>query len=327
MSKLKENAVGAGAVATGTGPFGTSGIKRRQESDRYGIKEMNVTAKVSKTASVHKGKKKPPEQAKLTPEGILRESIKTIIEHSKYLFYKQKSEQYLQEQQLRAVIRKLVLEADRTPLSTTGENYAFKALDRILTGFKQAYMDMTTSKEQRDNFVRVFTEGVKNYLTNLDQQRGKNGIPAEEKPEGGPVLNKQPEVTAPRPEEPEDKLSGLKEKLNSVTDQTVTGMQGSSADVTGANEAFDALRTALPQIGEEYEKLSLDTDRKDFYNLIFGENAEPGSLELTVRDIEKELNEKVPSTAGAGSAPTEPSPEPSIGGDEEFDLGSELDSI
>ena len=312
MKTVKENTAAGFGGGFGA-PLGSA--KRR-------VRETTVTGKVSRKTDVHspKANKHNSKGKPAMAEQVLREAIRTIIRYAKTKFYEAKGQQYLQEQKLRRVIRTL-LEADRTPLETTGENYAYKALDRILTGFKQAYMDMTSSKEQRDNFVRVFTDGVKKYLVTLDTQRGKPAkVAVNGKKEGGPVLNKEPSAPPPEEPTPEQKLKEQESRLRDLGTQTVTGMQQGSKDVTGANEAFDVLRTALPQIGEEYEKLSLDEDRKKFVELIFGAAGQPGSLELTVTDIESELNEKVPTTKGEGPVENPAPAPPEIGAGEEQDL-------
>jgi hypothetical protein len=312
----------------------SAGIVAGAARNAFKEESMEKTFKVKSGVAVKKGKKSVGKPFTVSPtdrkvhesasERTLREAIRKIIFHSKMKYYEEKGQQYLQEQKLRTAIRTLLKEEEDIILDTTGKNYGLTALERILSGVKNSYSRLTSAGEQRANFLAIFRDVAISYLKQLTVQLGKP-LPAEApKPTDNTVRKpvvpgmepelaeadeqpEQPEATAQDPEVA-NKEKAEKARLNTIAGQAIQQAQaGQEADVTGAAEAYSALRTALPQLGDEFKKLSTPQDRKDFETIIFGDGKTPGSFDLTMQAVEKELNAKVPSTA-KGGAPVVPPP-------------------
>ena len=260
-----------------------------------------------------------------TSERMLREAIRKIIGYSKIKFYEDKARTHLAEQKLRAVIKSVLREEKGPSFDTTGKHYGWSAYNRIFQGMKSSYVKLKTTPEQRKRFLEIFTSVMNDYLDQLDAQRGKplpkEEVPAEPTTVSAPVAPTEMGAELAEQEEApvEDPAAdpAAAQKQNQARLKTIAGQTLSTAgaettqdpDATGAIEAYSALRTALPQIGEEYEKLSLDSDREDFRKIIFGDGKTPGTMQLTMDAVEKELEATSPKTAPNAAAPA-PAPEP-----------------
>lgn len=324
--KVNENSMASGAMQVGPVKTGIAFPKKK--------KPGNPTAP-KKAAGKH--------FVMPTQERALREAIRKVIAASKIKFYEEKGKQYLQEQALRGAINKLLREDVSPEFGTTGESYGFTAFKRILQGLKSSYTKLKTTADQRSKFLETIESVIPDYLDLLDAQRGLP-VEKEEAPEptgpqpvNAPVIPNAPQGELEEADEGgeadvaggEDAAAQRKTALRTAAGQTLSaaGADTSSPDATGETEAYSALRTALPQIGEEYEKLSLDSDRKAFRGFIFGKGGQPGTLQLTMAAVEKELLAKNPAAgkggkeAAAPAAPAAPpeqaEPAPEEGGEEE----------
>jgi hypothetical protein len=303
-NKLKENSFSSGAVAVA--PVKTGVVHKRGKSSK-----KNNTGKPFMMS---------------TSERMLREAIRKIVAYSKIKFYEDKARTHLAEQKLRGLIKKVLKEEKGPSFDTTGKHYGWSAYNRIFQGMKSSYIKLKTTPEQRKKFLEIFKSVMIDYLDQLDAQRGKP-LPKEEEPaepqtvsapiaptDMGAQLEEQEEEVPETPEaDPAAVQKQNQDRLKSIAGQTLsTAGAGVSQDpdATGAVEAYSALRTALPQVGEEYEKLSLDSDRKDFRMIIFGDGKTPGTLDLTMAAVEKELEATTPTAPKPEAKPAPAAPAP-----------------
>jgi len=222
-------------------------------------------------------------------------------------------------------------------LDTTGEIKAYKAFKKTLTGIKNSYKDLISSFQQRESFKDIFYDGVKEYFRKL-QQMGTDIKPVEkpeEKNINEPVLpspeasmttepasdlaktsniegeetplaeqeGEVPDVSSETEATPEDikaKEAEAEKFRKQLAAQTVAQVQQSRNDVnvTGAKEAYDSLKTALPQLGAEFAKLSDPQDKQAFIDLLLGadEDETRSTIISTMNAFETELNNTNPNT-------------------------------
>ena len=305
IKNIKENSMSQGQVAVG--PVKTGVVQKRGKGSSR------------KNSGKH--------FAMPTSERMLREAIRKIVAYSKIKFYEDKAHTHLAEQKLRGLIKKVLKEEKGPNFDTTGKHYGWSAYNRIFQGMKSSYVKLKTTPEQRTKFLEIFKGVMVDYLDQLDAQRGKP-LPKEAEPvvpqtvsapiaptEMGAQLEEQEEEVPETPEaDPAAVQKQTQDRLKSIAGQTLSTAGASVSqdpDATGAVEAYSALRTALPQVGEEYEKLSLDSDREDFRKIIFGDGKAPGTLDLTMNAVEKELEATTPTTPKPGAAkPAAPAPAP-----------------
>lgn len=319
------------------------------------IKESTIAANISGAAVVFPDNKKPtldpktgkkrlhakkgakPKMAKISEsETKLRESLRKIIFLNKVKFYEEKAKIAMNENKLRKVIRYLLKEEDDpilSKLSTTGQIFAYKAFKNTLTGIKNSYKDLISSRQQRESFKEVFYDGVAEYF---DTVQKTGGVPTpvekpEEKtvnepvipapsagpeatpeqsgaPEEGPLAEQEddgsqeatPEDTTASPDDIKAKEAEAEKFRKQLAAQTVSKVQQVRKDVnvTGAKEAYDSLNTALPQLGAEYAKLEDSNDQQSFIDLLLGPNKDKSQSTIvsTIDAFEVELNNTNPNT-------------------------------
>lgn len=319
--KVNEATTMAGSVQMGVSPTGV--IAKGQKGDgkkKTKFKKVRVFNEVEET------------------EKALRETIRKIIFLNKVKFYEEKAKVALNENKLRKVIRYLLKEEDDpvlSKLSTTGQIFAYKAFKNTLTGIKNSYKDLISSKQQRESFKEVFYDGVAEYFDTIQKTGGT--LPAapsepEKKAVSEPVLPvpAAPEASTAEEAPPEEAEMPLGEQEGDATEPTPEGEAAASPDdikaqeaeaekfrkqlaaqtvskvqqvrkdvnVTGAKEAYDTLNTALPQLGAEYAKLEDGNDQQSFIDLLLGPNKDrtQSTIMSTIDAFETELNNTNPKT-------------------------------
>jgi len=328
--KLKEITAAGGAGAAVQGAGGSFQVTRRG-------KVFPIDKKRGKTNGRPHAKKGAEGKLAMVAETekALRETLRKIIFLNKVKFYEEKARVALQENKLRKVIRYLLKEEDDPILSrlnTTGQIFAYKAFKNTLTGIKNSYKDLISSKQQRESFKEVFYDGVAEYFDTIQKTGGvpKPAEKPEEKavsepvlpvPEAPPEQPAAPEEAGPLGEQegdagaeeasPETGATASPEDIKSqeaeqekfrkqLAAQTVSKVQQIRKDVnvTGAKEAYDVLNTALPQLGAEYAKLEDGPDQQSFVDLLLGPNKDKAQSTImsTIDAFEIELNNTNPKT-------------------------------
>jgi hypothetical protein len=315
MSKLKENSMSSGAMT-----FGVAGKAAIVKSEKGKKKKSG----------------KAPKMANLYQERVLREAIRRLIELSKEKFYLEQGRQYLQEQQLRGVIRKLIAEkAEPTPYNNTGLNTAAEVIQRIKRTIIDTYKSLTSSEAQRQDFISTVEDMVKRAVEQQDLMKKieKGNTQPAAQPAGGEEefdltgLTEQDEEGGGEeaaPEEPqqpaiplanaEDTAKSDQEKSAALAKQIATKVTSTEPDTTGGSKAIPVVSTIVPQILTARDSLKDPKDKAAFDLAIIGGNGQVGNIKAFADIAEKEIQATVTgnSLGSAGTAPTS-APEPAVG--------------
>lgn len=301
------------------GTFGSraAAMKREKQIQYFKhLKEMNAAAGGAmtfgvnpKVAVVKKGtgptkKRKPPKMASL-PEEVLREAIRKIIYYSKAAYYEEEGKKQLEEAKLRSVIRFLLNEkAEPTPFKSTGLNTAAEVLQRIRRTVVDNYKGLTTSEDQRKNFIDTVETLVKQAIDQQDSMKdiektNTAGAPVagteelEEQEEGGetdPTAVEQPISTEPT-KTPEQ---ASKDTIKQIT----ADITSTPTDTTGGAKAMPVVSTIVPQILSARDTLKDEADIKSFDLAILGGNGKIGNIKAFANIAEKELKATIGGDAG-----------------------------
>lgn len=311
MSKLKENI--SNSVSSGGMDFSVA----------------KKAALVPSQKRKQKTPKKAPKMANLYQEQILRDAIRRLIELSKYKYYHAQGQQYLQEQQLRMVIRKLLAEkAEPTPYNNTGLNTAAEVIQRIKRTIVDAYKGLTSSDKQRQDFIATVEDMVNRGIEQQDLMKkiesGKVGA-APEAPVGGEeefdvsgLAEQDEEGGAEEPQQPaiplanaEDAGKSDQEKSVAQAKQIATQLTSTEPDTTGGSKAIPVVTTIIPQILTARDTLKDPKDKEAFDLAIIGGNGQIGNLKAFVDIAEKELQATV---TGKSTSPAAPAATPTPAG-------------
>jgi hypothetical protein len=309
--KLKEKTVPGAFSGTGTISVDTTAVKSGKKDRPW--KRTPEPKKVNPRAV----------KAKL-PEEALREAIKELIFLNKIKFYEEQTKEAIQENKLRYIIRKLLLEkANEITYSTTGQNFGADALDNTKLAQKK-YESLSSSQNQRASFEKHYMDAIKNTLESLDQQDALFAAPlavttpnvAAPAAKRGDVEEAEGDAPAPAPTNPDEQENLKKQAIEKTVQQTITKLDQSANkadDKTGYDAAKAAAQRDIPQIASLYTQLSNEkktvtepdgksretTDREDFKRMLLG------NLELKFRSIDK-LTPTSDTVASAPQAPVSP---------------------
>lgn len=237
--------------------------------------------------NITKGKKIMKEEviAEELIRKFVRKNLPSVIEK----ITESKNNQIKEENDLRTIIRQLLLErdiADNYPHESTGINMLEDVLKKLITTLRGDYKRLTTDKEQRESFRAHFLNAVNMSLKPVDANDMSDN------PESSLMATPDVKPETPTPEEPafqdEEPAFGLddleedlgvdivddKEKMIDVEDDAPepdefeefvasTG-DGEGLDRTGARAAFDTHKKVGQYILDGYEKLDNPSDRDDF---------------------------------------------------------------
>jgi hypothetical protein len=303
MSKLKENSMSSGAMT-----FGVAGKAAIVKSEKGKKKKSG----------------KAPKMANLYQERVLREAIRRLIKLSKEKFYLEQGRSYLEEQQLRSVIRKLIAEkAEPTPYNNTGLNTAAEVIQRIKRTIIDTYKSLTSSDKQRQDFISTVEDMVKRAIEQQDLMKKieTGGAKPAAQPAGGEEefdlsgLTEQDEevageTPAAEPAVPlanaEDTAKSDQEKAAAQAKQIATKVTSSEPDTTGGSKAIPVVSTIVPQILTARDTLKDPKDKEAFDLAIIGGNGQMGNIKAFADIAEKEIQATVTgnSASPTGTAPT-----------------------
>ncbi len=286
-----------------------------------------------------KKSRKTPKMANLYQERVLREAIRRLIELSKEKFYLEQGRKYLEEQQLRGVIRKLIAEkAEPTPYNNTGLNTAAEVIQRIKRTIIDTYKSLTSSEAQRQDFISTVEDMVKRAVEQQDLMKKieKGGAQPAAQPAGGEEefdvsgLTEQDEEGAgeaaqtEEPQQPavplanaEDTAKSDQEKSAALAKQIATKVTSTEPDTTGGSKAIPVVSTIVPQILTARDTLKDPKDKAAFDLAIIGGNGQVGNIKAFADIAEKEIQATVTgnSLGSAGTAPTSvPEPTADVAG-------------
>ena len=223
-----------------------------------------------------------------------------------------------EENQLRMVVRKLLIEAEATdevPAESTGINVLADLLKKIIPTLEDGYKNLTTDKEQRDSYRSHIVNAVKRTIAPVDAQEKAA------KKEGmeyfyNKTLLEKIAINVGDDEEPEE----VEGEFIDIADADAVegeefGLEGE--DETGRNFAASDFERIEKQIVDAYTMLGNDEDKKQFYDYLLT------NLMLYFDKFEDELQETLPQTttpeyeeAKAEEGEEEAEGEEAAGGDE-----------
>ena len=307
MSKLKENSMSSGAMT-----FGVAGKAAIVKSEKNKKKKSG----------------KAPKMANLYQERVLREAIRRLIELSKEKFYLEQGRSYLEEQQLRGVIRKLITEkTEPTPYNNTGLNTAAEVIQRIKRTIIDTYKSLTSSDKQRQDFISTVEDMVKRAIEQQDlmkkievgaakpaaqpaggeEEFDLSGLTEQDEETGGEAPPEQPSAEPAIPlANAEDTAKSDQEKAAAQAKQIATKVTSSEPDTTGGSKAIPVVSTIVPQILTARDSLKDPKDKAAFDLAIIGGNGQIGNIKAFADIAEKEIQATVTgnSASPSGTAPT-----------------------
>ena len=218
-------------------------------------------------------------------EQILREYIRNrLIEKEK--------NRLTEENQLRKVIRKLLIEAEATdevPAESTGINVLADLLKKIVPTLEDGYKNLTTDKVQRDSYRAHIVNAVKRTIAPVDAQ--EDAATKNENIEYNYDLALLEKIAINIGDEGEEEE--VEGEFIDITDADAVegedfGLEGE--DETGRNFAASDFDRIEKQIVDAYTMLGNDDDKKVFYDYLLT------NLMLYFDKFEDELQETLPQT-------------------------------
>jgi len=218
-------------------------------------------------------------------EQILREYIRNrLIEKEK--------NRLTEENQLRKVIRKLLIEAEATdevPAESTGINVLADLLKKIVPTLEDGYKNLTTDKVQRDSYRAHIVNAVKRTIAPVDAQ--EDAATKNENIEYNYDLALLEKIAINIGDEGEEEE--VEGEFIDIADADAVegedfGLEGE--DETGRNFAASDFDRIEKQIVDAYTMLGNDDDKKVFYDYLLT------NLMLYFDKFEDELQETLPQT-------------------------------
>jgi hypothetical protein len=254
---------------------------------------------------------------------MLRQYVREMILEVKSKQKKQYLEKLTEERHLRSLVQKLLLEVeDDTPETTTGMNVLKDLLTVIVPILEDEYVQLSTSKAQRDSFRAHIIKSVQNLISTASMYTKKS--------EGSPDLQGQEE---PPEEEVNVNLTEQDEEEVAAGPQTDPAfinvnppekakpedafVQIPNIDATGRDMAKKAFLRVQKQILEAYSVLHDSKDRSLFYKYLitnlklhfdsFEDSLELQPKEPTTPEYEEEKQRKEQESSGGalGEMPPE----------------------
>ena len=195
-----------------------------------------------------------------------------------------------EENQLRKVIRKLLIEAEATdevPAESTGINVLADLLKKIIPTLEDGYKNLTTDKKQRDSYRAHIVNAVKRTITPIDAQEDAAKKESMEYFYSKTLLEK---IAINVGDDEEEEVEG---EFIDIADAGEVegeefGLEGE--DETGRNFASSDFDRIEKQVVDAYTMLGNDEDQKQFYDYLLT------NLMLYFDKFEDELQETLPQT-------------------------------
>ena len=202
----------------------------------------------------------------------IRKVVKLVVEKRK----KEENQQLLEENHLRGIIRKLIINeaaevSDETPHGSPGINVLEDLLKKVIPVLETDYKILTTEKGQKQSFRAHVVKGIMNALApskavaslrggvqeatirDLEEQEDEDDIDITIGDAEGPDLGQEAFIDIdpePAPQEEEHEF-------------TITG-----EDETGRNMAAATFKKIEKNILDSYELLANEEDRTLFYDYL-----------------------------------------------------------
>ena len=175
-----------------------------------------------------------------------------------------------EELKLRAIVKRLIMEAKKevesAPHSSTAINLLEELLKQILPGVETDFKTLTTSQEQRDSFRANLLDAVSKLLAaeDVNAQAGNTDAPDIALEEIDLKVDDDPEADSGELDiEPDDMFIDIDDKGEIPAEEEVAfGIEGQ--EETGRNMAAKTYDNIEKNIVDSYAILSDDSDRKTF---------------------------------------------------------------
>jgi len=208
-------------------------------------------------------------------EAQLRQVIKNAIRLHKMNKLQEFKKSKLEEQQLRFILRKLIMEVgDDQPIhDNTGINVLEDLLKKIIPVIQTDYKIMTTSETQRLSFRAHILNAIQNSLKPELYRK-------EEPPPGAPLQEKKVKIDLEDSDmeldkskfidvfDTEKKKAEEDEKLKTPESRLSTGLENKKLDSTGRNMALQTFKKIDNSVMDAYTILDDAKDKDLFYDYL-----------------------------------------------------------
>ena len=229
---------------------------------------------------------------KINREQMIAEQV--VREHVRKRIKMKLLEQQQQENKLRKVIRRMILEAEtgtEEPSGFTGINVLADLLKNIVPVLEDGYKMLTTSSEQRESFRNHIIHAVKNSLrpidVNNDAERAANEN-YEYEIDADILLEK---VSIVVDDDENDKIEGEFIDIDTGPETEDDFVRIADQNETGRNFAAETFKKVEKQVVDAYDLLADDEDRDMFYDYLLT------NLLLYFDKFEDELANELPSVS------------------------------
>ena len=208
-------------------------------------------------------------------EAQLRQVIRNAIRLHKMNKLQEFKKSKLEEQQLRFILRKLIMEVgDDQPIhDNTGINVLEDLLKKIIPVIQTDYKIMTTSETQRLSFRAHILNAIQNSLKPELYRK-------EEPPPGAPLQEKKVKIDLEDSDmeldkskfidvfDTEKKKAEEDEKLKTPESRLSTGLEDKKLDSTGRNMALQTFKKIDNSVMDAYTILDDSKDKDLFYDYL-----------------------------------------------------------
>ena len=264
------------------------------------------------------------DRTEFAEEILLRENVRKAIRVIKSRRRTQAITETRDENQLRDIIRDLMLEAQAAVTTSakhasTGINVLEDLLknSNILSVLEKGYKSLTTDQEQRDSYRNHILVAVEKSLAPEESRKLSSDTEIEASEEGG-ALAEDISIDVDRPEDDPDFIDVEEEEIvksDGEVEKEEFAITGH--DKTGRNKAYTDFQTISKVILRAYDDLDNPEDLNLFEEYLIK------NLALYFDKFESELENTVEEPQAAADAEVDVEAEEDIGG--ELDLGAEDD--
>jgi len=194
---------------------------------------------------------------KLIGEQILRKHIRNKLMERRVKLVEQ-------ENKFRSLVSKMLteVETDETSTRSTGINVLADLLKRIVPVLEDAYMMLTTNKEQRDSFRNHIIAASKNALVPVDAN--KDGANENFIYDLADLLAEKVQVSLEDEDGEAEEVTGDFIDIEPAEEDVLDDFGISGEDATGRNFAQKTFDRVEAQIVDHYEMLADDEDKRVF---------------------------------------------------------------
>ena len=202
----------------------------------------------------------------------LREGIRKVVKEIK-------KSKLTEEQRLRRVIRKMLLErqvsdVDPAPAKSTGINVLEDLLKKIVPVLEIDYKKLTTSREQRESFRAHMVKGMENLLAPIevnDEAGEQEEVEMSDEEKFIDVLEEDEIEEEIKVSFKDTKFIDIDKKEKSPAEEEEDELETftiKGKDLTGRNMAYETFKRISTNVIDSYDVLSNEEDQDLFYDYL-----------------------------------------------------------